>query len=331
MTQFTAPARMPIYVLAGVLGSGKTTLMARLARYCIAEQIRVGMVVNDIGDLGVDALVLAETGWPHAAVDSLSGECACCSDSTDLEEVLTGMRELKRELLLFETTGIADSADMLNTLTAHDLQQLIDLPRLITVLDLTRYPSALAADPIVRRQIDLADAIVLSKADLVDAAVPDAAVDAIRALNPTVPILRQELQDSDLAALLRIGVQHEAALDAVLVAGLPIHAIPHTLTITLPNKLDRQRFEAFLLDLPAPVLRAKGFVALNEQPSLHTFQYVEPGFTHLSPFQVARRPGVVMASGRPDSPYGIFIGTALDEAALRAGLEACVSPEAMSS
>src|ERR1041385_760562 len=79
---------LPIFVLAGVLGSGKTTLMTQLAQHAIAHGHRVGMVVNDIGDLGVDAVLLAETGWPHAAVDSLNGKCACCSDSTDIEAVI---------------------------------------------------------------------------------------------------------------------------------------------------------------------------------------------------------------------------------------------------
>src|SRR5207248_2490344 len=143
---------MPIYVLAGVLGSGKTTLMTRLAKHCIAEGRRVGMLVNDIGDLGVDALVLAETGWPSAAVDALNGACACCSDSTDLQEVIRGMAEAERQLLLFETTGVADAADMLNQLMAPELMPYIQTPRLITIADLTRYPEPLGDDPLVQRQ-----------------------------------------------------------------------------------------------------------------------------------------------------------------------------------
>src|SRR3954471_7923564 len=274
MTQSSPREPMPIFVLAGVLGSGKTTLMSRLAKLCIAQDRRVGMVVNDIGELGVDAILLAETGWPQAAVDSLSGECVCCSDSTDLADVLEGMRELRRELILFETTGIADAADMLNQLTAPDLRRLVQTPRLISIVDLTRYPEPLARDPLVKRQIALADAIVLSKADLVDGARATAAIRAIRADNPNVPIL-QTPDDEQLSALLEVDATHQEALQAALVDGPPGHALPHTVTILLPGKLRRDRFAAVLHRLGPEILRAKGFVALDEQPSLHVFQYVE--------------------------------------------------------
>jgi G3E family GTPase len=322
MNQSAQPAPLPIYVLAGVLGSGKTTLMARLAQHCIAAQHRVGMIVNDIGDLGVDAMLLAETGWPHAAVDSLNGECACCSDSTDLEDVLLGMKELRRELLLFETTGVADAADMLNQLTAHHLRRLIDTPRLISVIDLTRYPDPLRGDPLVRRQVALADAVVLSKSDLVDEARVAAAMQLIQAENAAAPILAEPIEALDVSSLFEIGVQHQSALESALAGGPPGHSLPHTVTLPLPRKLDHERFAGFLHAMPATILRAKGFVALNAEPALHSFQYVEPGFVHIAPFVVARRPGVVMASGTT-APYGVFIGTTIDEAWLRAALAAC--------
>ncbi len=322
MSQAAPQGPLPIYVLAGVLGSGKTTLMARLAHYCIAAKRRVGMIVNDIGDLGVDGVLLAETGWPHAAVDSLNGECACCSAGTDLEDVLLGMKELHRELLLFETTGVADAADMLNQLTAHHLRRLIETPRLISVIDLTRYPDPLRANPLVGRQVALADAVVLSKVDLVDEARLVAARDAIREQNPSAPMLAGPISELDVGPLLEIGVRHQSALEAALVDGPPGHDLPHTRTIPLPRKLSRERFAALLRGLPPTILRAKGFILLDAEPSLHTFQYVEPGFVHIVPFQVARRPGVVMASG-PTAPYGVFIGTTVDEAWLRAALDAC--------
>ncbi len=322
MTQAAHQGAMPIYVLAGVLGSGKTTLMSRLAQHCIAEKRRVGIIVNDIGDLGVDAMLLAESGWPYAAVDSLNGECACCSDGTDLEDVLLGMRELRRELLLFETTGVADAADMLNQLTSHHLRRLIDTPRLISIIDLTRYPDPLRADSLVRRQVALADAIVLSKTDLVDGARVAAAQQAIRTENATAPILAEPLHALNAGSLFEIGVQHESALEVALVDGPPGHTLPHTVTLPLPRKLSYDRFDALLRSMPAAILRAKGFVALDAEPPLHIFQFVEPGFVHIAPFEFARRPGVVIASG-PMAPYGVFIGTTIDEPWLRAELDAC--------
>src|SRR4051812_29943891 len=99
---------VPLLVLGGPLGSGKTTLMARLARHCMASGIRVGMMVNDVADLGVDAVVLAEAGWPDATIEALNGSCVCCSTDSDLGTVVRAMAERSRDVLLFEATGIAD-------------------------------------------------------------------------------------------------------------------------------------------------------------------------------------------------------------------------------
>lgn len=322
MARATSFEPLPMYIIAGVLGSGKTTLMARLAQYCIAHKHRVGMIVNDIGDLGVDAILLAETGWPHAAVDSLNGECACCSDTTDLEDVLLGMRELRRELLLFETTGVADAADMLSQTTAHHLRRLIQTPRLLCVVDVTRYPEPQRMDPLVQRQVALADAIVLSKTDLVDEARVIAAVAAVQEANPGVPQFRQDLTDDDVVVLLDATVRRESTLAELLLGGPPGHPLPHTLTLDLRRRLSRGRFEALLRALPPTILRAKGFVMLDAEPSLHTFQYVEGGFVHLAPF--VRRPGLISAAA-PAAPYGIFIGTQLDRDWLTSQIEACVA------
>lgn len=313
---------IPIFVLAGALGSGKTTLMARLAQHGIDTGRRVGMVVNDYADLGVDALVLAETGWPHAAVDSLNGACVCCTEGSDLEEVLRGMLELDRDLLLFETTGVADATDMLAQLTSRELRLLVQSPRLVTVLDLTRYPESAAGDERVRRQVSLADALILTKADLAGGGQVPAALDAIRSQNTFAPAFPAPLSQDDLAALLALASRGERSLDDLLDGGLLEHEHPHTLSLLLPHALRRERFEAFLRALPTTVLRAKGFVALDVEPALHLFQYVEPGTVSITPFRIAPRPGLTLASG-PDAPFAVFIGAALDPAQLAADLAAC--------
>jgi len=236
--------------------------------------------------------------------------------------VLIGMKDLRRELLLFETTGIADAADMLSQLTAHEVRHLVQAPRLITVIDVTRYPDPLATDPLVRRQVALADVVVLSKTDLVGDERTAAARRAIRTGNPRASILEQQVGDREIAALFGVSVHHGPALDEALVAGPAGHSLPHTLTVPLPSKLNSACFEALLRDMPPAVLRAKGFVALDA--GLHVFQYVEPAFVHIEPFRFARRPGVVMASG-VETPYGVFIGTVIDEAWLVAALNACVA------
>jgi len=315
---------VPIFVLSGVLGSGKTTLMTRLARYCVQEGRRIGVLVNDIGDLGIDAIILKDLEGPTTAVDHMAGACACCSDSVELRDVISAMTARERDLLLFETTGVADAADMLDQLRDPEIAAVVQTPRLITVADVTRYPDPLAEYSLMQNQVKLADLVILSKTDLVADDGVTAAREAIRGLNTRAPILDRNLSEAEMATIFGIDAQHEEALAELLANGPPGHDTPQTLTVPLPHRMDRSRFEALLHQLPPTIIRAKGFVALNEEPSLHLFQFVEPDLVSLTPFAIARPRGLMMADTSTD-PQGVFIGPKIDEPKLRAALEACVA------
>jgi G3E family GTPase len=137
-------------------------------------------------------------------------------------------------------------------------------------------------------------------------------------------VLDRALSKDEMAAILGIEAQHDAALEELLVNGRPGHEQPQTLSVSFPKRVNRERFEALLHDLPPTILRAKGFIALDEDPSLYLFQFVEPNLVSLTPFSFARRPGLIVTAALP-IPYGVFIGTQFDEAGLRAALDACVA------
>jgi G3E family GTPase len=298
--------------------------MTKLAKYCVQEGRRIGLLVNDIGDLGIDALILNGVEGPNAAVDHLAGACACCSDSVELRDVIAAMAMQERDLLLFETTGVADAADMLDQLRTPEIAQVVQTPRLITVADVTRYPDPLADYSLMQHQVKLADMVILSKTDLVPEENIEAARAAIRKLNTRASILDRDLSDVEMATLFGIDAQHESTLAELLVNGPPGHDLPQTLTVALPQRMDRARFEAFLHALPPAIVRAKGFVALDEDPPLHLFQYVEPELVNLTPWTFARSRGLVVTEA-PADPHGVFIGSTIDEAAIRAGLAGCVA------
>lgn len=172
--------RIPVTVLTGFLGAGKTSLLNRL----IAEPgfADTAVVVNEFGDVGIDA-DLVETA--DARAFAMTTGCLCCTASGDIrltllrlaEEAATGRGPAFARLVI-ETTGLADPAPVLHALMTSDL--VIDryaLNGVVTVVDAVAGAETLARFAEARRQVAVADCVVLSKIDL----APEAGVDALRA------------------------------------------------------------------------------------------------------------------------------------------------------
>lgn len=165
--------RLPVTILGGYLGAGKTTLVNHLLRH--AEGRRIAVMVNDFGTLAIDAdLIAAQEG----NVLSLAGGCVCCSFGDDLVGALLDLakREPRPDHVLIETSGVA-----LPGAVARSLSLLFDyaLDAIIVLADAETTADRLA-DPYLgdtlQRQFGDADLIVLNKCDL-------ASRDAITALS----------------------------------------------------------------------------------------------------------------------------------------------------
>lgn len=157
---------LPCVLIGGWLGAGKTTLVNQLLRQ--ADGRRLAVLVNDFGDLGIDAdLITGASG----EVLELAGGCVCCSYGADLVGTLrrVAAREPRPDALLLETSGVADPAAVARSLT---LLPEIVRDGTIVLADAPRL-AALRADPYVgdtvRAQLAAADLLLLNKVDGLDA------------------------------------------------------------------------------------------------------------------------------------------------------------------
>ncbi len=100
-----ATRRVPALVLSGFLGSGKTTVVQHLLRDAAARGIRIALISNELGELGIDRALLGQGGESYV---ELEGGCVCCELSDDLLDTLV---ELKKEVdpdrFVIETSGVA--------------------------------------------------------------------------------------------------------------------------------------------------------------------------------------------------------------------------------
>src|SRR5436305_4863249 len=166
----TPPAPIPLTVLTGFLGAGKTSLLNRLLKSPALAQAAV--IINEFGEIGLDHLLVEHV---EDGVMLLSTGCLCCTMRGDLvntlEKLLRGLDNgrMKFNRVIIETTGLADPAPVLHTAMVHPYFVMrFRLDGVVTVVDVVKGAATLGAHVRGWKQVAGADRIVLSKTDLVD-------------------------------------------------------------------------------------------------------------------------------------------------------------------
>ncbi|MEM9174067.1 MAG: zinc metallochaperone GTPase ZigA [Myxococcota bacterium] len=291
------PNRLPVTVLSGFLGAGKTSLLNQVLNN--REGRRVAVIVNDMSEVNIDAALVDRGGASLSRTDEklveMSNGCICCTLRDDLlEEVSRLAQEDRFDYLLIESTGISEPIPVAQTFTFEDengvsLGDVSRLDTMVTVVDaasfLRDYEAAEALEDrgeslgegdhrtvtdLLIDQVEFADVLVLNKLDLVS---PDEAseVEAIlKALNPGAEIVTATHGRVPLASVLETGLfdYERAASSAGWIRELQGEHTPETeeygissFTYSTPTPFDAEKLWAFLNDDDNwdTVLRSKGF------------------------------------------------------------------------
>ena len=244
------PETTPVTVLTGFLGAGKTTLLNHLLRQ--PELARTAVLVNEFGEIGLDHLLVEKL---DDSTVLLNAGCLCCSVRGDLVRVLREMlpRARRGEIcrVVIETTGLADPAPVLATLTGDPvLASVYRLDGIVTVIDAVNGGAHLDAHDEAVRQVAVADRIVLSKTDLADAT--DLRI-RLRRLNPGAPVIEPRHGAIDPAAILNAGLFDPATKTPDVRAWLDAEAFRETGHYHHdPNRHD-DHIQAFCVTLERPV------------------------------------------------------------------------------
>ena len=260
--------RIPVTVVTGFLGSGKTTLIRELLAR--PEGADTAVVVNEFGEVGIDNALLRASS---DATVLLGNGCLCCTVRTDLQESLrTLFAERARgavpsfRRVIIETSGLADPGPVLQTFASdRALGQEFHLQSLVTVVDAVAGAANLARMPEARHQVALADRVVLTKTDLADTAAV-----------PSLTAKIRELTAAPIATAVNGVVDPDFLLDEP--PDLPAHDLSHdhahahsdgigSFVLEFPAPLPWAVFEqamAVLTALRGPdLLRVKGLVAVE--------------------------------------------------------------------
>src|ERR1700687_5977148 len=191
-------AKIPVTIVTGFLGSGKTTLIRELLAR--PEGANTALVINEYGEVAIDHSLLRASS---DATVLLGNGCVCCAVRTDLQESLrTLFADRARgavpsfQRVVIETSGLADPGPVLQTFASdRALGDVFHLQSLVTVVDAPGGVANLAGMPEARHQVALADRIVLSKTDLTDPV-------AIAALNQLIRELTAAQRETALHGVL---------------------------------------------------------------------------------------------------------------------------------
>lgn len=206
--------RIPVSVVTGFLGSGKTTLINRLLKR--PDMNRVAVIVNEFGEQSIDHDLVQVSSEQMML---LNNGCLCCVLRGDLQETLRDLFVKRRsgevidfDRVVIETTGLADPAPVMQTLmTDTMLQAQYRLDCVVTLVDAVNGLGQLDTLPEPVKQAALADRIVVTKSDLSSEEKVDELVGRLRELNPQAPMRRSLNGEIELAFLVDVGLHNTRA------------------------------------------------------------------------------------------------------------------------
>ena len=308
---------LPVTVLTGFLGSGKTTLVNRILKE--RPGTKFGLVVNEFGEASLESQLLETRKQP---LFELPSGCLCCVSDGDLKAALDAVRKKDSRIghILVEASGLSSPGPLLGVLTQDGAY---GLSGVFCLADATTFLSHEPEFPALGRQLAFADAVFLTKTDLVDKQAAEAVRERLTIIKPGVKVFDTAGRLPWTVLFETDGSPDPAAEDRS--APQPKrrffqggkHHDAEILEYSTEVPLHPEKLGALFSTLEPGVLRAKGVVLLDDRSGAK-YKYIVQ-YTGAQKQLYSRR-------WAPDDPRQtdlVFLGTSFDASALRNGLDAC--------
>ena len=294
---------IPVTILSGALGAGKTTLLNHLLA---TTEERVAVLVNDMGELNVDAELIADgSALAGEDVAELSNGCICCELQDDLEtEVMRLARSREFDHLVVESSGISEPAPVVRLFTTDSKAAAVyAVDTLVTVVDAADFRERFAGEvepeyaeteggetrplsDLLLEQVEFCDVLVLNKCDLLSEGELDEVEATLRSLQPDARLVRTTHSELDPGEILHTGrfdpdradesAGWKRALEGDHRDSDPDHDHDHrhpeaeygidSFVYRRRRPFDADGLAALLEDLPAELVRAKGPFWVADRP-----------------------------------------------------------------
>jgi G3E family GTPase len=276
---------VPVVMVTGFLGAGKTTLVNRLLARRRARNAtgKLGVIVNELGAVGIDGELL---GGDSARQIELPGGCVCCVLGDELDRTLLELVDRNPDLdaIVLETTGVAEPLPIAWAIAREPVAHRIRLAAVVTLIDATNFVASRPVSASVDAQVAYADVLLVTKAELASSADAERAEATARTLAPRA-LVRRATTDEHVTWLEALLADPEPAS-----AGARPHALEtqpigevtghvHTddcrhldspaahgidsVWLAVAGPVDLEELEDQLAELPANYVRIKGIVQVQ--------------------------------------------------------------------
>ena len=303
--------KIPISILTGFLGSGKTSLLNNLVE---KSNLRLALIINEFGNIGIDGDLVCDA---ENQILELNNGCLCCTVKGDLTKILLDLHERRSDIdhIIIETTGMANPAPV-SELICFDPQvnHLFEMDGIITMIDSCNIMKS-SHCPEVEAQLIYADLLVFNKLDLMDDLSEIESF--VKSFNPTAKTLKTQFgaipnlqqvfnlkQDNQLPKFEHHTHQHNTKITSV--------------SISFEGQIDEAKFRywmgGLLFDSDMTFYRIKGIVNVFGRSKLLVFQSVHRLYEDFT----------LKKAISQELNRAVFIGEKLDEKSLEQGFKSCL-------
>lgn len=260
---------MDVFLITGFLGAGKTTLIRHLLSSEFSAEAKVAVIVNEVGEIGIDGAVIDRQGGQDVDVMELTSGCICCTIKTDFFKAVQEIHKtLKPSHLIVEATGIAQPGDMFDILCQAPVSEFSRLKFVVTVVDAGFFEAREVLGTFYDNQIKSADILILNKTDQVDSDRLEQIMTVLADLNAESHIVCAQHCAVDPNLLLGLSAGQQDRVPGDILSHHHEQGGFNSFTFEDRRLMDKQKLDRFLDALPPNLFRCKGWVRFADGSKL---------------------------------------------------------------